>query len=369
MNKIRVLIVDDAVVVRRIVADALSGEPDIEVVGSAANGRIALAKVPQLNPDVIILDVEMPEMDGLAALEELRKTHPRLPVIMFSNLTLRGAAATLDALALGATDYVTKPTHLRSTEEAISLVRDSLVPRIRTFCDRSRPRSSSRSAAGPTRQKSQGPSRAQQRIDVVAIAVSTGGPNALAAVLPQLPRGFPVPIVIVQHMPPIFTKFLADRLGAQSAIEIHEGAAGDIVKPGHAYLAPGDYHLLVERRGETVRLATNQAPPENSCRPAGDVLFRSVAEVYREHSLGLVMTGMGRDGLRGCERVHEAGGRVLVQDEATSIVWGMPGFVAHAGLAEKEIPVEGIAEALCQAVGFGRSWTSSATSAKAGHGG
>lgn len=178
---------------------------------------------------------------------------------------------------------------------------------------------------------------------IVAIGVSTGGPNALADVIPQLPAGLPVPVVIVQHMPPIFTKMLAERLASKSQIRVEEGRPGEILEPGHAWLAPGDFHMAVERSGTSVHLITHRAPPENSCRPAVDVLFRSVAEAYGPRALGVVMTGMGQDGLRGSERIREAGGRVLAQDEATSVVWGMPGFVAQAGLAEKVVPLDQIA--------------------------
>lgn len=370
MPAIRVLVVDDAVVVRRLVSDALSGDPDLEVVGAAANGRIALAKIPQVNPDIIILDIEMPEMDGLQTLTELRASYPHLPVIMFSMLTQRGATATLDALSLGATDYVTKPTNLRSTEEAIETIRDALVPRIKAFCggSKTRPRSSRPSAAVAPRPRARVASHAPQRVDIVAIGVSTGGPNALALVLSKLPKNFPVPIVIVQHMPPIFTKFLAERLAAQCAIDVREASSGETVRPGCAWLAPGDHHLIVERRGGGALLRTHQGPPENSCRPAVDVLFRSIADNYGGHALGLVMTGMGQDGLRGCERMHDIGGQIIVQDEATSVVWGMPGFVAKAGIADRILPVEQLGQALVECVELGRSQSAHADVKAGRHG-
>ena len=185
-------------------------------------------------------------------------------------------------------------------------------------------------------------------IDVIAIGVSTGGPNALAEITAALPRDLPVPIMIVQHMPPMFTKLLADRLNARSGLHILEGTQGAVLEPGLAYVAPGGYHMEVRRRGTRVVVNLNQDAPEHSCRPAADVLFRSVASVYGNRALGVVLTGMGSDGLRGCEQIHEAGGRVLAQDEATSVVWGMPGYVTEAGLAERVLPLEAIATELCR---------------------
>jgi len=349
MRKIRILVVDDSVVIRRMVSDALAADPELEVAGSAANGHIALSKIPQVNPDLVTLDIEMPEMDGLAALRELRKTYTKLPVIMFSTLTERGASATLDALALGANDYVTKPSNVGSASAALERIREELIPKIKALC-RMSPSSASppptalpKPATAPKmfqKIETRGPGAPAE---IVAIGVSTGGPNALAEVIPQLPASLPVPVVIVQHMPPIFTKLLAERLAAKSQIRVEEGRPGERLEPGLAWVAPGDFHMAVERKASGVQLVTHRQPPENSCRPAVDVLFRSVAEVYGARSLGVVMTGMGQDGLRGSERIREAGGRVLAQDEATSVVWGMPGFVAHAGLAEKVLPLNQIA--------------------------
>ena len=366
MPRVRVLVVDDAVVVRRIVTDALSTDPMIEVVGSAPNGRLALAKIPQLNPDIVTLDIEMPEMDGLAALREIRKTWPRLPVIMFSTLTERGAAATLDALALGASDYVTKPSNVGSVVVAQQRVREQLIPKIRSLCWRvtgvaaagslvpaavrpvSRPGSA---VAGTGEPPLSGQVAAlRQRIDIVAIGVSTGGPNALARIIPQLPADLPVPVVIVQHMPALFTKLLAARLNAESAIAVEEGTPGRVLAPGCVYIAPGNYHMILTRDAASVRIATTQAPPENSCRPAVDVLFKSVAETFGANTLGVILTGMGQDGLRGCEFITEAGGQVVAQDQATSVVWGMPGFVANAGLADRLLPLDEVAAEITRRV-------------------
>jgi two-component system chemotaxis response regulator CheB len=187
-------------------------------------------------------------------------------------------------------------------------------------------------------------------VEVVAIGVSTGGPNALAELLPGIPAGFPVPILIVQHMPPVFTGLLAQRLAAQCRIPVREGTMGALLGPGVAWIAPGDYHMTIERRAAEVRLRTHQGQPENSCRPAVDVLFRSVAQAYGSRSLAVILTGMGQDGLRGCEAIHETGGQVVVQDEASSVVWGMPGAVALAGLAERVLPLSQMAAEITRRV-------------------
>ncbi len=358
MSKIRILICDDAVVVRRLVSDVLATDAELEVAGTAPNGRIALAKITQVNPDIVIMDVEMPDLDGLQTLAALRKAHPHLPVIMFSTLTQRGATATLDALALGANDYVTKPSNVGSVAVAMQRVRDELIPKIKAFCKRSVD-SHPKPLHAPVKPAKGGatdrnPILARPPLDVVAIGVSTGGPNALAELLPGLPAGLPTPILIVQHMPPVFTKLLADRLAARCRFPVREAIAGEEVRPGQAWLAPGDYHLAVVQEAGKVRLRLHQGPPENSCRPAVDVLFRSVAEVYRGRSLGIVLTGMGQDGLRGCEQIHEVGGEILVQDEASSVVWGMPGFVARAGLADQVLPLQSLGPEILRRIRRGR---------------
>ena len=340
MTKTRVLVVDDSVVVRRILRDALESDPAIEVVGVAANGRIALTMVEQLTPQLITLDMEMPEMDGLEVLRHLQKDYPKIPVIMFSTLTQRGAEATLDALALGARDYVTKPANVGSVTVGMERIREDLIPKIKALCGVSTPILLPK----PEHKDTQSGRRRQlSEIDVVAIGTSTGGPNALAEVLPKLPADLPVPVLVVQHMPPTFTKFLADRLDASCALRIAEAEKDQLLSPGTVWIAPGNYHMSVYRQGMKMRLRTHQDPPENSCRPAVDVLFRSVAQNYGSRSLAIVMTGMGQDGLRGARQLHEEGAQILAQDEATSVVWGMPGFVAQEGLADRVLPLRGIA--------------------------
>ena len=347
MAKLRILIVDDAVVVRKILTESLNSEPDIEV-SSAANGRIALAKIPQVNPDLVTLDMEMPEMDGLTTLKELRKLYPKLPVIMFSTLTERGAVATLDALAAGANDYVTKPANVGSVAIAFARIKSDLIPRIKALCGVVEKTAVAARPAKPLALSAT--SSVAAAVGIVAIGVSTGGPNALSAMLPQLPRSLPVPIVLVQHMPTLFTKLLADRLAGQCQMSVTEGAGGMTLQPGRIYIAPGGSHMVVQRLGNSVMIGTNMEPPQNSCRPAVDVLFRSVSSVYPGRALGVILTGMGNDGLRGCEQIREAGGEVIVQDEASSVVWGMPGFVARAGLAKKVLPLGEIAGEIVRCV-------------------
>jgi two-component system chemotaxis response regulator CheB len=307
-----------------------------------------------VNPDVVILDVEMAEMDGIETLREIRKTYPDLPVIMFSAHTEKGASITIDALLLGATDYVTKPSNAGSLEAALDLVRQTLIPKIKQFSPRIGPLpviKAAPEAGTPMTGARKAPS---DRIEIVAIGISTGGPNALAAMLPGIPADLPVPIVIVQHMPPLFTKTLAERLDLSCGIQVREAQGGEVLTPGCAWIAPGGFHLTLERTADGVVLRTNLEPPENSLRPAVDVTFRSVASVYGGECLAVVMTGMGHDGTRGCEHIVDQGGRVIVQDEASSVVWAMPQAVVEAGLAEEIVKLESLAEAITSRVTKGR---------------
>ncbi len=349
MSKTRVMVVDDAVVIRRVITDILKDDPELEVVASAANGRIALSKLSQTVPDIIVLDVEMPELDGLGTLSEIRKLYPQLPVIMFSALTERGATATLDALQRGANDYITKPTNANSFQAATETIRDQLIPKIKSLCRqpstqaKTYPRSLNIEAKG-------GGLATRKHVSIVGIGVSTGGPNALAEVLSRLPKDLSVPIVIVQHMPPVFTRMLADRLTAKSPIPVSEAKDGEVLTAGKAWIAPGDFHLTVVRVNGRYLAKLNQQPPENSCRPAVDVLFRSLAECAGPRTLAVVLTGMGQDGLRGSELIAAQGGQIIAQDQATSVVWGMPGFVARAGLADTTLPINEIANEIVRRV-------------------
>ena len=340
---LRIMLVDDSVVIRRLLADTLQGDPEIVVCGTAGDGQAALEKLEGFQPDAIVLDIEMPRLDGIGTLRELRKKRPRLPVVMFSTLTERGAAATLDALAAGANDYVTKPSNTGSYELARARVRETLVPKLKALCGRgasvATQGSSPTGIAKPSTPRVGPPAR----VDIVAIGVSTGGPSALEAVLPRLRADFPAPIVLVQHMPPLFTKLLADRLASKSRIKVVEAQDGQPLARGVCHIAPGDWHMSLKSDGALVRIALDQAPHENSCRPAVDPLLRSVARIYGPNSLSVILTGMGQDGLKGCEATRKAGGWVYAQDEATSVVWGMPGFVARSGLADKVLPLDQVA--------------------------
>ncbi|MFT3696743.1 MAG: chemotaxis-specific protein-glutamate methyltransferase CheB [Kofleriaceae bacterium] len=330
MSKVRVLVVDDSVVVRKLVSEVLAADADIEVVATAGNGKLALQKLDVQACDLVTLDIEMPEMDGLQALAVIRKRYPKLPVIMFSSLTSRAAAATIDALSLGANDYVAKPEGggLSASRAAIKA---ELIPKIRALTNR---RATETIKAIESTHVGQ--------FAAVAIGVSTGGPPALQTMLAGL-GGLELPVFITQHMPASFTTMLVQRLKATTPLPIHEVTGTMRVEPGHIYLAAGDHHLTVEKLPSGAIVKPTNEPPENSCRPAVDVMFRSIAQVYGTGVLGLVMTGMGNDGLKGAEAIRDRGGAMIVQDQASSVVWGMPGAVARAGLAHAIVPLDEIA--------------------------
>ena len=354
---ISVLVVDDSVVVRRLVASALAGAPDVQVVATAANGRIALSKIERLRPDIVTMDVEMPEMDGLTAVRELRRTGATLPVIMFSALTASGAAATLDALAAGATDYVTKPSQMDSIASAVRAVRDQLLPRIYALHARNTRTTAFRPTARPVavpQALASAPGRTGS-IDIVAVGASTGGPEALGHVLGNLPADLPVPVVVVQHMPPVFTRMFAERLDRACPLTVLEAFDGAPVRPGTVLIAPGDRHLSLQRRGTQVVAVLSDSPAENSCRPAVDVLFRSVRQIYGGSALGVMLTGMGQDGVSGSRGLRAAGADMIAQDEASSVVWGMPGGVVKAGLATATLPLMEIAPFIVSRVDASRT--------------
>src|SRR5690348_4235423 len=300
MRKMRVLVVDDSVVARRVLANVLSSDPAIDVVGTAPNGRIALAKIAQATPDLVTLDVEMPEMGGIETLAALRKTNPLLPVIMFSAFIEQGSVTAENAISFGGVECVAKPIG-GAVVAASKAIRDCLIPKIKGYLPRTGtgPQTESLLSSVPTKPFPVHASHPVSRVDVVVIGASTGGPSALEKLLAFLPEDFPVPILIVQHMPPGFTALLASRLSAKCKIPVTEARADQNLRPGHAWLAAGGRHLIVELSKGEVHAKILDAPPENSCRPSADVLFRSAAEVFKEHVLAVVMTGMGQDGLRG----------------------------------------------------------------------
>jgi len=330
---IRVLVIDDSVVVRRVLTETLQSDPDVEVAGTAATASIGLQKIPQVAPDVVLLDVEMPEMDGIEAARRIREAWPRLPIIMCSSLTARGADITLRALASGATDYVAKPSSIGGTNDGHEHFRAELLGKVKAL-------GRTRTLAPIPRVNPVGRKRSGAPVSIVAIGCSTGGPTALAQLFADLPPDLSVPIVLVQHMPPVFTRLLAERLTASTPVVSTEGREGDLLEPGRAYIAPGGLHMMVHRQGAQLRLALNEEAPENSCRPAVDVLFRSVARTHGDGVLGVVLTGMGQDGARGAAHVAELGGTVIVQDAASCVVPSMPAAVAALGASEAAYPIE-----------------------------
>lgn len=347
MRPIRVLVVDDSAVVRTLIARVLGEAEGIEVVASASNGRIALERIEEFEPDLITLDIEMPEMDGLETVETIRKRGWGMPVIMFSTLSEHGGAATMKALALGASDYVAKPANVGKVSEGIAAISRELVPKVLALCEKKSTRAAEKPVA-PTVERSPLRPRAGTidvpSVDLLVIGSSTGGPQALSRVLSAMPPDLPFPIAIVQHMPPLFTRLFASQLDRASRLEVFEATDGMIMEPGCAYVAPGDYHMKVRRTARVPKVELDQGPQENSCRPAVDVLFRSAAKVYGGNVLAIVLTGMGVDGTEGARHVRDHGGRIVVQDEETSVVWGMPGSISRAGLADLTLPLGEIAD-------------------------
>jgi len=355
-RRTRIMIVDDSAVMRSLLRSVVAADASLEVAGTAADGASALNGLSALRPDLILLDVEMPVMDGLVTLKELRRRGYKMPVIMVSSLTQRGAKVTLEALAAGASDYVTKPAGQANREAAMRALGQDLGPRIHALTGQDAGAIPEHNRAGnqtpgtpsvfPGLPRSvhfppTPPPRVQaitKNPTILAIGVSTGGPAALDVLLPALPASFPLPVLIVQHMPELFTKLFAERLDSRCRLRVREAAEGDPVRAGTISIARGNWHMEVlspARAGLPPTLHLTQGPLENHCRPAVDVLFRSVAAVYGSGSLAVVLTGMGSDGMAGSRVIREQGGAVLAQDRASSTVWGMPGAVANTGLANK----------------------------------
>jgi two-component system, chemotaxis family, protein-glutamate methylesterase/glutaminase len=339
-RRTRILIVDDSAVMRSLLRSVLAADAQLEVAGTAVDGAAALQSIAALAPDLMLLDVEMPVMDGLTTLKRLRAGGHRLPVIMCSGLTQRGARVTIEALATGAADYVAKPTAQESREAATRTLAGQLLPKIHALVRRTQ---RSILTAAPARLAPHPAVSAAP--EILAIGVSTGGPDALERLLPALPASFPLPVVIVQHMPALFTSLLAEHLDKSCRLRVREAAEGLAVVPGNIFIARGDSHLEVLKAatGRGTRLHLTNGPPVNYCRPAVDVLFRSLAAAYGGSVLAVVLTGMGSDGLAGCRILREQGATVLAQDEASSTVWGMPGAVATAGLTDRILPLSEMA--------------------------
>jgi two-component system chemotaxis response regulator CheB len=343
-ERIRVMIVDDSAVIRRLVTRALEQDPMLEVVGSAPNGAIGLQRIPELDPHVLTLDIEMPDMNGLEMLRNIRRDYPLLRVIMLSTLTERGAAITLEALTLGADDYVTKVSQGASFSGSMAHLQEEVIPKIKQFFrlpeqggllqGETPPYEPARVFEGsPALQK-------KTRPKVLLLGVSTGGPAALSCILPQLPANFPLPVLVVQHMPPLFTRLLAERLNLSCPLSIEEASQGCRVESGKVLIAPGDFHMMVVPDGASVKVCLDKSPRQNFCRPAVDALFVSAAQVYGGAVLAGVLTGMGQDGMRGAGVLKALGATILVQDEASSVVWGMPGAVVKAGFSDCVLPLD-----------------------------
>jgi two-component system chemotaxis response regulator CheB len=396
---IRVLAVDDSAVMRGVLRTLFqqhrenpSGDlPAMDLAGVVDDGVQCLSAVLRLHPDVVVLDLEMPRMHGLDVIERLHIEQPSLPIIMCSSYTERGARTTLDALAMGAADYVMKPSAQTGFAAAMQLLSSQLLPKIaalagaghqalasvRGLANRNESAGSNRAStpqpSHPAEGQTPGPASATP-VEIVVIGVSTGGPAALETLLPSLPADFPVPILLVQHMPKLFTGALAERLDRISALRVREARDGAPLLPGTVLLAPGDAHMEVLLPGQgpggqgpgmaaprsPVILLHQQTSP-NHCKPSIDFLFSSAARVYGSATLALVMTGMGSDGLAGSRRIHEAGGEVLTQDKPTSAVWGMPARVFEAGISREPMPLGLLAAEIARRVRAGRAPRPSST--------
>ncbi|MDQ7065290.1 MAG: chemotaxis response regulator protein-glutamate methylesterase [candidate division KSB1 bacterium] len=341
MNSLfKILVVDDSALYQQAISRLLNEIDGVQVVSTASNGKEALEKIVHFQPHLLTLDMEMPVMDGLATLKVVREQYPALMCLVFSHHTEAGAEITLKALKFGATDFVTKPAYGGAFQKNYQAMRDELIPRIRSLVAEwrsSHSRSSSQNIKNRLGQSLNALFKKAPR-DAIAIGSSTGGPNCLMNFFGQLSKNFNKSILIVQHMPPIFTQKLAEQLSRIGTVPVKEAVHGEIVKPGMAYLAPGDYHMEVVPKGNDVMIRLHQGEKENFCRPAVDVLFRSVARAYGKKAIGMILTGMGSDGLKGSIAMKEAGAPIIAQDKETSVVWGMPGFVVSQNLADAVVP-------------------------------
>jgi two-component system, chemotaxis family, protein-glutamate methylesterase/glutaminase len=353
----RALVVDDTILFRSLVSDALNRIPDVRVVGTAPNGKIALSKIYTLQPDIVTLDIEMPVMNGIEVLGALRDKGLESSVVVVSSLTLRGGELTMRALELGAFDFVTKPEGGEKALEDFERVLGSIVASMRRAKEiRDILKGLPRHPEGPAYAgvPAPAPLRRAAKSDIIAIGVSTGGPQALLSMMPSIPASFPAPIAIVQHMPPLFTATLAKSLTARCAIPVKEAEDGEALKAGTAYIAPGGRQMKIALTADakTKILRVTDDPPENNCRPSVDYLFRSVAHLYYGKSTGVVMTGMGSDGLRGSEAMRKADAILLAQDEASCVVYGMPKALVDAGLADSVLSLGSLAKAISETVGI-----------------
>ena len=353
-HPLKVLVVDDTVVYRKIVSDVVAEIPGVEVVGSAHNGKAALFKIKTLQPDLLTLDIEMPEMGGLELLEQMHHIAPEVGAVMLSTLTQEGAAMTMRALELGAFDFIPKPQSGTMAENK-KAVKDALLPIFKAFSRRQQVKGLLRSASVPrtkalpgaiyhNRQSAAVSRKSTAVSSIVGIGISTGGPNALAHMLPMLPGDIGVPVVIVQHMPPMFTQSLAKSLDAKCALTVREATHGEPLQPNVAYIAPGGKQMKITAGADGSRrvLKITDDPPENSCKPSVDYLFRSIAELYVGRATGVIMTGMGSDGTAGLQQMKHNGAFVIAQNEATCVVFGMPKEPIEQGIADVVAPLNEI---------------------------
>jgi two-component system chemotaxis response regulator CheB len=366
----KVLVTDDSAVIRGLITRILEADPEIKVVASAADGQMATNTLKRMKSagtrvDVAVLDIEMPVMDGLTAIPRLLEVDPELRIVMASTLTLQNASASLKALAAGAADYVAKPTSTSAIHGTDAFKRE-IVAKVKALGQAARRQRGEASPAArdvPAQARESKPAKAlysgpvslrrsvQLPPSVIAIGSSTGGPQALSVLLASLPATLKLPILITQHMPATFTTILAQHLAKVSGRPAAEAVDGEAVQPGRIYVAPGDHHMLPESDGDGARLRLTRDPPENFCRPAVDPMFRAAAKVWGARTLGIVLTGMGQDGLVGGRAIADAGGILAAQDEATSVVWGMPGAVATAGLCSDVLPLPELAAWLRRRLG------------------
>ena len=363
---IRVLVADDSVLFRRAISDALASLPDVEVVGSAPNGKLAVQRVRELKPDLLTLDIEMPEMDGIAVLDALRESREDTLVIVVSALTQRGGQLTMKALEKGASDFITKPDASGAEASRAAIARE-LVPRVRALAHRREIRKILRDSpqADPSRPapmsaktgaREQTPKAAPRpavlsKPEMVLIGVSTGGPNALAELLPKIPRSIGVPLLVVQHMPPVFTQSLAESLSAKCTLQVREASNGERLEPGAVYIAPGGKQMrLALAAGGAKIIEVTDDPPENNCKPAVDYLFRSAANRFPGRSMAVILTGMGSDGTLGLRLLKRHGCFIIAQDEASSVVFGMPKAAIDAGVVDAVLPLDAIADRIVASV-------------------
>lgn len=345
---IQVLIVDDSAFMRKLLSDLFATEPDFKVIDTARNGRDAVDKVKRLKPDLVTMDVEMPVMDGITALEQIMRECP-VPVLMISSLTRTGADATMQALALGAVDFITKTT---GSISSITGIKPNILAKARSAV-RVNVAHLARAQAVPQvlPQFSQFPvSGASYDEQIIAIGTSTGGPRALQEILVRLPGNLPCGIVIVQHMPPGFTKSLSDRLNSLSSLTVKEAEHNDIIRPGMVFIAPGDYHMLLERDGSKTVIKLNQTPPVGGHRPAVDPMMESVAKLYGSRAIGVILTGMGHDGTKGMQAIKSHRGQTIAEDQTTAVVFGMPKSAIELNVVDRVAPLPDIAAEIVRAV-------------------